>query len=158
MMRDMAKLPACGIYRTTQPLEDHVPVGRLVFFHNHGDPGPGIYLPSGWALNRAQWHDSGHTIPSPDWAHTLATLPTEGLYRVREVFTCCAKACRTYEPDLLVQLGYNADADPLLFLPEWTPSGLAIPEIGVPIDGGRLRCLAALRVVESEPSEGGSAH
>ena len=150
----MATLPACGIYRTTQPLEGHVPVGRLVFFHNHGDPGPGVYLPSGWTLNRAQWHDTGHTIPSREWASTLDALPAEGFYRVRETFTCCAKACRTYEPDLLVQLGYNAEAEPLLFLPEWTDSGFAIPEMGIPIDVDRLRCLAALRVVESEPHDG----
>lgn len=150
----MATLPPCGVYRTTAPLEGHVPAGKLVFFHNHGDPGPGVYLPSGWTLNQAQWHDTGHTIPSPEWAETLAALPAEGLYRVREAFTCCAKQCRTYEADLLVQLGYDAEAQPLLFLPEWTDVGLAIPEMGVPIDQDRLRCLAALKVVESEPVEG----
>jgi hypothetical protein len=150
----MAALPSCGIYRTTAAIEGHVPAGRLVFFHNHGDPGPGIYLPSGWALNRAQWHESGHTIPSPEWAATLVALPAEGLYRVRDAFTCCAKRCRTYEADLLVQLGYNAEAEPLLFLPEWTESGLAIPDLGVAIDVDRLQRLAPLRVVESEPREG----
>ena len=67
-------LPPCGLYRTTRAL-DHVPAGRLVFFHNHGDPGPGIYLPSGWVLNRARWHERGHTIPSPEWAASLAALP-----------------------------------------------------------------------------------
>jgi hypothetical protein len=154
MMAVMPALPSCGLYRTTAPLEGHVPVGRLVFFHNHGDPGPGIYLPSAWSLNRARWHETGHTIPSPEWADTLVALPAEGLYRVRDAFACCAKACRTYEPDLLVQLGYNAEAEPLLFLPEWTESGLAIPEMGVPIDVDRLQCLAPLRVVESEPLEG----
>lgn len=150
----MATLPPCGIYRTREPLEGHVPAGRLVFFHNHGDPGPGVYLPSGWSLNRARWSDTGHTIPSAEWAATLEPLADEGLYRVAETFTCCAKACRTYEPDLLVQLGYNAEAEPLLFLPEWTDAGLAIPEMGVPIDADRLRCLVALRVVEAEPLEG----
>jgi hypothetical protein len=150
----MATLPACGIFRTTVGLEEHVPAGRLVFFHNHGDPGPGVYLPSGWALNRAQWHESGHTIPSDEWAATLVALPAEGLYRVREAFTCCPKKCRTYEADLLVQLGYNAAAEPLLFLPEWTDSGLAIPEMGVQIDVDRLRSLAALRVVQAEPIAG----
>jgi hypothetical protein len=150
----MPALPACGVYRTTAPLEGHVAAGRLVFFHNHGDPGPGIYLPSGWALNRARWHDKGHTIPSPEWAGTLVALPAEGLYRVGDAFTCCAKRCRTYETDLLVQLGYNAEAEPLLFLPEWTESGLAIPEMGAPIDVDRLRCLVPLRVVESEPLDG----
>jgi hypothetical protein len=144
----MATLPACGLYRTTQALEGHVPAGRLVYFHNHGDPGPGIYLPSGWALNRARWHESGHTV-APEWAATLAALPAEGLYRVRETFTCCAKRCRTYEPELLVQLGYNGEAAPLLFVPEWTDAGLAIPEMGLPIDTDRLRALAALTVVET---------
>ena len=147
-------LPPCGLYRTTQPLEGHVPAGRLVYFHAHGDPGPGVYLPSGWQLNRAQWHETGHTIPAPEWAATLAPLPAEGLYRVREPFACCPKRCRTYERDLLVQLGYTAEAAPLLFLPEWTDSGLAIPEMGVPIDADRLACLAPLKVVEAEPLEG----
>ena len=154
----MATLPPCGVYRTTQPLEGHVPAGRLVFFHNHGNPGPGVYLPSGWALNRAQWHDTGHTIASEEWAATLVAMPTEGFYRVREGFTCCAKACRTYEPELLVQLGYNAEAAPLLFLPEWTDVGLAIPEMGVAIDDDRLRCLAALRVVDAAPVDDGATH
>ena len=154
MMHAVPSLPACGVYRTTQPLEGHVPAGRFVFFHNHGDPGPGVYLPSGWTLNHAQWNDTGHTIPSPEWATSLVPLPAEGLYRVCETFSCCAKQCRTYEPDLLVQLGYNAEAEPLLFVPEWTDSGLAIPELGVPIDADRLRCLAALHVVEAEPAEG----
>jgi hypothetical protein len=144
----MATLPACGLYRTTQALEGHVPAGRLVYFHNHGDPGPGIYLPSGWALNRARWHENGHTV-TPEWAATLGALPAEGLYRVRETFTCCAKRCRTYEPELLVQLGYNGEAAPLLFVPEWTEAGLAIPEMGLPIDTDRLRALAALTVVEA---------
>jgi len=152
MMRSMA-LPPCGLYRTTLAL-DHVPAGRLIFFHNHGNPGPGIYLPSGWALNRAQWHEHGHTIPSPEWAESLAALPAEGLYRVREAFACCDKRCRTYEPELLVQLGYNAEAEALLFLPEWTPSGLAIAELGTRIDAERLASLARLTVAVGEKTAG----
>jgi hypothetical protein len=148
-------LPPCGLYRTTLAL-DHIPAGRLVFFHNHGDPGPGIYLPSGWVLNRARWHERGHTIPSPEWAASLAALAPEGLYRVREAFTCCAKQCRTYAPELLVQLGYNSEAQPLLFLPEWTPSGLAIPELGRAIDDDRVACLVRLTVAVGEPTHGSS--
>jgi hypothetical protein len=144
-----ASLPPCGLYRTTVPLGDHVPAGRLVYFHNHGEPGPGIYLPSGWAANRARWHPNGHTIPSPEWVTTLERLPSEGLYRVREPFTCCEKRCRSFEVDLLVQLGYDAAAQALLFVPEWTAAGLAIPEIGFRLDADRLRRLAPLRVVEA---------
>jgi hypothetical protein len=131
-----------------------VPAGRLVFFHNHGEPGPGVYLPESWSLNRAQWHETGHTIPSEAWAATLVALPAEGFYRVVAPFACCEKRCREYEPDLLVQLGYDGEGEPLLFVPEWTDGGLAIPEMGVAIDFDRLRSLAALRVVDAEPQDG----
>jgi hypothetical protein len=146
----MATLPPCGLYRTGLALGDEVPAGCLVYFHNHGDPGPGVYLPSGWSANRARWHEHGHTIPSPEWAATLEALPAEGLYRVREEFACCERRCRVYEPDLLVQLGYDGEAQPILFVPEWTQAGLAIPETGTGIDADRLDRLAPLLVVEAE--------
>jgi hypothetical protein len=154
MLPAMPDLPPCGIYRTTQPLGEHVPAGRFVYFHRHGDPGPGVYLPSGWAANRARWHETGHTIPSPEWAASLAPLPREGLYRVREAFTCCEKRCRTFAAELLVQLGYDAAAQPLLFVPEWTSAGLAIPELGLRIDDDRLGRLALLQVPETEEKVG----
>jgi hypothetical protein len=157
MMRAaMADLPPCGIYRTTHALDEHVPAGRLVFFHNHGDPGPGVYLPTGWAANRASWSDDGHVIPSDDWAATLSPLLDEGFYRVTETFSCCEKRCRVFEPDLLVQLGYDTDAHPLLFVPEWTEAGLALPEIGLHIDEDQLARLAPLTVAEAddEPPSG----
>ena len=149
----MSDLPPCGVYRTTLPLGDHVPAEHLVYFHNHGKPGPGLYLPVGWTANRAQWDEHGHTIPSTEWATSLVPLPEEGLYRVREAFTCCDQRCRDYEADLLVQLGYDASAQPLLFVPEWTATGLAIPELGLPIDEDRLSRLAPLKVVESDDDD-----
>ena len=118
----MADLPPCGIYRTTQSLEG-VPAGRLVYFHNHGDPGPGIYLPERWANNRAQWQARGTTLPTAAWCANLAAIAAEGLYRVRQDFFCCPKQCRRYDAGLLVQLGYDGEARPLLFVPEWTEAG-----------------------------------
>jgi hypothetical protein len=152
----MADLPPCGIYRTTRALGDDVPAGRLVFFHNHGDPGAGVYLPAGWSANRALWAEDGHTVPSDDWATSLAPLPDEGFYRVVETFSCCEQRCRVFEPDLLVQLGYDADAHPLLFVPEWTEGGLALPDMGLQIDEDRLGRLAPLTVAEAdeEPPSG----
>jgi hypothetical protein len=149
----MAELPPCGLYRTTVALDDEVPAGRLVYFHSHGDPGPGVYLPKGWTANRAAWQEQGHTIPSAKWAATLHPLPAEGFYRVREPFACCPEQCRTYEADLLVQLGYDGDAEPLLFVPEWTPGGLALPETGIHIDAARLGCLSALHVDEGDDED-----
>ena len=35
----MSSLPPCGLYRTRRALGTSIPEGRLVYFHNHGDPG-----------------------------------------------------------------------------------------------------------------------
>lgn len=154
MMHPMSELPPCGLYRTGRPLGDQIPAGRLVFFHRHGDPGPGVYLPSGWTCNRARWHERGYTIPSTEWAQSLEPLPPEGLYRVVEAFACCEQRCQTFEPDMLVQLGYDAAAQPLLFVPVWTATGLAFPELGTAVDDDRLACLAPLTVADAEDDEG----
>jgi hypothetical protein len=156
MGRTMDELPPCGLYRTTRAIGDDVPAGRLVFFHNHGDPGPGVYLPSGWTANRVAWDEHGHTIPDDEWAASLEPLLDEGFYRVTETFSCCEERCRVYDPELLVQLGYDAEGHPLLFVPEWTEAGLALPEIGLHLDEDRLAKLAPLTVAEAddEPPSG----
>jgi hypothetical protein len=149
-MAEMARpLPPCGLYRTSVDVAG-VPAGRLVYFHNHGNPGPGIYPPSGWKANRAQFSPSGRTLDDPESAHTLEPLPAEGLYRVLERFHCCERHCREFTPELLVQLGYDGEANPILFVPEWLPEGLALPERGVRVDGDRLDKLAKL-VVAARP-------
>lgn len=139
------ELPVCGIYRTTAPIGP-VPAGRLVYFHNHGNPGPGIYLPEGWKNNRATFSQQGVTLPNPEAAKSLKPLLEEGLYRVGETFTCCEKRCRTYEPDTLVQLGYDGEARPILFVPEWGSDGLHFPERGQLVDDLRLTKLEFLLV------------
>lgn len=138
-------LPPCGLYRTTEPVAG-VPAGRLVYFHNHGDPGAGVYLPSGWSLNRASWHAQGHTLPSPEAARGLAPLPAEGLYAVKEPFFCCEKQCVRFEAHQLVQLGYDGEATPLLFVPEFSPRGLGFPERGTRLEPAALARLQPLRV------------
>ena len=149
----MSSLPPCGLYRTRRALGTTIAEGRLVYFHNHGDPGPGVYLPSGWSVNRARWHAQGTPIPDPRWAEHLEPLPAEGLYRVREGFTCCEKRCRTFEEELLVQLGYNGMAEPILFVPEWTAEGLRFPTTGSVVDRDKLQQLVPLKVAEAaEPS------
>jgi hypothetical protein len=154
----MLDLPPCGLYRTGSALGEHVPAGRLVYFHNHGDPGPGVYLPEAWALNRARFGARGVPIPAPAWAASLEPLPAEGLYRVREAFHCCEQRCRLFEPDLLVQLGYDGAAHAILFVPEWTDRGLAIPERGALVDDDRLAKLTPLRVAQSGPTSGPQGH
>jgi hypothetical protein len=141
----MSALPACGLYRTTRPLQE-LPAGRLVFFHNHGDPGPGVYLPERWELNQARWSPRGFTVGDPAWASTLAPLAPEGLYRVERPFACCDQQCQRFEVGQLVQLGYDAAATPLLFVPEWTRGALGFPERGTRLEAGRVEHLTPLKV------------
>ena len=146
----MSELPPCGLYRTTEAIGE-VPAGVLVYFHNHGDPGPGVYVPERWVANRAIWSPRGVTLPDR-WDHrALQSLPAEGFYRVRNAFHCCAKRCVEFKPDMLVQLGYNGAAKPLVFLPQIGGTGLTVPERGTPIDDAGLKHLVSLAV--SEPAQ-----
>ncbi|HJL14378.1 MAG TPA: hypothetical protein RMH99_01910 [Sandaracinaceae bacterium LLY-WYZ-13_1] len=142
---DAPDLPPCGIYRTRRAVGS-IPADRLVYFHNHGDPGPGLYLPSSWRGNRARFESRGHLLPEGSAADALAPLAREGFYRVLEPFHCCERRCRRFEPDSLVQLGYDAAARSILFVPEWVDGQLAIPERGTRVDPERLAALSPLRV------------
>jgi hypothetical protein len=141
----------CGLYRTTIAIEDSVPAGVLVFYHNHGDPGPGVYLPREWKNNRAIFQEEGITVPDEDYAETMEPLLPEGFYRVTEPFHCCEERCQHFEADLLVQLGYNGDAEPILFLPEMIEGALALPATGTIVDDWKLAKLKPLKVPRGEP-------
>lgn len=140
-------LPPCGLYRTTHAVAG-IPAGRLVYFHNHGDPGAGLYLPESWNLNRAKWAPQGFTLPDEASAGFLAPLPPEGLYAVKEPFYCCEKQCVRYEANQLVQLGYDGAATPILFVPEFTAKGLGFPERGNALAHAALAKLTLLRVAQ----------
>ena len=140
-------LPPCGLYRTVLAIGD-VSAGRLVYFHNHGDPGPGLYLPERWTANRAHFSPKGTVLPIMFDPSALVALPAEGFYRVAEAFFCCEKRCVRFEPDAFVQLGYNGAGRALLFIPELSEGAIAIPERGTPIDDAALAHLVALRVTE----------
>jgi hypothetical protein len=104
----MSELPPCGLYKTKRPLADKVPAGRLVFFHNHGDPGAGVYLPeSGTSTGPGSQGRLPH--PFAGVGQDLEPLPAEGFYRVREPFYCCDKRCRLFEAESFVQLGYDGE-------------------------------------------------
>lgn len=143
------KLPPCGVYRTTATVGS-IPAGRLVYFHNHGNPGPGVYLPKSWRYNRAEFESQGHTLDDPSHAEHLEALPPEGFYRVVEPFHCCEKECRHFEADSLLQLGYNAEAEPILFVPELVDSMLAVPAKGWKTRATTIRSLRQLRIPVSK--------
>ena len=151
------ELPACGLYRTTVAIGE-VPEDRLVYFHNHGDPGPGIYLPEGWEANRAKFSSRGQTLPDPSSVSELMPLTAEGFYRVKQAFHCCEKKCREFAPEMLVQLGYNGDGRGILFVPRWTGDGFEVPERGTAIDDDRFEHLRRLQVPEAREERPSAVH
>jgi hypothetical protein len=143
------KLPPCGIFRTLRAIKT-IEAGRLVYFHNHGDPGPGLYLPESWTHNRARFSSNGMTVPDDFDPSALLALRPEGFYRVTAAFYCCDKQCTKFEPDALVQLGYNGAASALVFFPQLGGAGLHLPNRGSSVDDKQLKHLAALKVSESK--------
>jgi hypothetical protein len=148
------ELPPCGLYRTTKPIGS-IEAGRLVYFHNPGDPGPGVYLPDGWNTNRARFSPNGTVIPAGFDYKSLQALPPEGFYRVKAAFHCCEKQCMKFEPDAFVQLGYNGNAKPLVFVPELGPGSINVPERGTAVDDSTLKNLELLKVAERQGGGGG---
>jgi hypothetical protein len=148
-----AELPPCGIYRTTANV-GAIEAGRLVYFHNHGDPGPGLYLPESWAANRAKFSERGNTVPSDFDPKALFALPSEGFYRVTKEFYCCEKKCTKFETDGFVQLGFNGNGKALVFVPLLNGGGIAIPDRGSVVDDVMLKHLQPLRLAEGKPTGG----
>ena len=136
----------CGLYRTTVATLDGIQPDRLVYYHNHGDPGPGVYYPDRWVNNRAVFSDRGHMIPSPDYASSLQALHDEGFYKVEASFHCCDKNCREFKIGELVQLGYDGSASPILFSPGYRGERFELPETGTPVRLDRLNHLEPLRI------------
>lgn len=145
MSDDGDELPPCGLYRTTARLGD-VPAGSLVFFHNHGDPDPGVFLPAGSTARLTTFRAEGIPLPGPRWARTLDPLLPEGYYRAREAFVCCERGCRTFAAEQLIVLAYTVDARPVLYSPEIVDNALVLPEQGNVVDRAKLSKLARLEV------------
>jgi hypothetical protein len=143
------QLPPCGLYRTLASLGS-IPAGKLVYFHNHGDPGPGLYLPAGWKHNRVEMQERGVTLSDPALLQHLEPLPPEGLYRVLSPFYCCERMCKQFEAELLIELGYNAEGQAIVFVPELVDGMLAIPTSGNAIDRTHLSKLKQLKVTTAQ--------
>ena len=139
-----AELPPCGLYRTVKPF-GNVESGRLVYFHNHGNPGAGVYFPEKWHSNRAEFSPNGVPVPEDFDPRSLRALPAEGFYRVAKAFFCCEKKCVQFEPEAFVQLGYNGAGRALLFVPELGGGSITVPERGTMIDDPVLVHLVHLK-------------
>lgn len=141
------ELPPCGLYRTVKPIGE-IEAGRLVYFHNHGNPGPGFYFPERWSHNRAHFAQNGVTAPANFDPRALRPLPAEGFYRVKAAFFCCDKQCMKFEPDAFVQLGYNGAGKALVFIPEFAGGVISVPERGTFVEDEALVNLVQLKLTE----------
>lgn len=142
-------LPPCGLYRTVKQIGGIEP-DRLVYFHNHGNPGPGLYFPEKWNSNRAVFQANGTTVPDDFDPKSLRPLPPEGFYRVTKAFHCCEKKCTQFEPEALLQLGYNGNGRGILFAPEYSNGAIRVPERGSIIDDEAFKSLVGLKLAEVE--------
>ena len=149
----MSELPPCGLYRTVKPVAG-IDAGRLVYFHNHGNPGPGLYPPEAWNSNRARFSENGATVPADFDPRALKPLPAEGFYRVKSQFYCCEKKCMQFEPDQLVQLGYNGAGKAIVFIPEIGGNGITVPDRGTFVDDNVLGNMVQLKLPESKQDPG----
>ena len=153
----MKDLPTCGIYRTSQPIGE-VPAEQLIYFHNHGDPGPGIYLPDHWKNNQVQFSQRGITLEDTVLAHTLEPIMGQGFYRVGREFYCCAKNCVHFQINQLVQLGYDGKANPILFFPFWKKAELCFPEKGTRIEPENFQFLELMQIPSDMKDDAGMLH
>ena len=128
-------LPDCGLYRTTIPHPEQpnkVPSGRLVYFHNHSHAGkPMVLLPQSNAANTWTFAESGYLISKEAWVRSLQPVKAEGFYTTAEPFH--TKTGLRVPPGQIVQLGYNRNAEPLVFFPrrDRDSNSLVFPSSGM---------------------------
>ncbi len=127
------KLPACGLYRTTEPLpgkEQWVRENLLVYFHNHSQQGPPlILLPASNNQNRWSFHEKGYLIRDAHYISVLQPLKPEGLYVLSQPIYLSRDE---FIPEqTLVQLGYTRSADPILFLAKFAENNITFPASGL---------------------------
>lgn len=130
-------LPSCGLYRTTAALpekERSIAAGLLVYFHNHSRDGwPIVLLPEHNELNRWSFHERGFLVRDAGWVSTLEPLKPEGFYRLTEHFHLGSE--HVVNKNAVAQLGYNREAQPILFFPRpgEGENALYFPERGTKI-------------------------
>ena len=106
------------------------------------------------SANRAKWSERGTTVPSDFDPKVLHALKPEGFYRVTKAFFCCEKKCTQFETDSFVQLGYNGNATPLVFMPQVAANGISLPDRGSVVDEKTLSNLQPLKLAAAQGTEG----
>lgn len=159
MVKPKSLLPDCGLFRTSKPLPEHeaeVPAGILVYFHNHSDSGlPVVVVPEHNVHNRWHFHGAGIPFRGLSWADSLVKLPAEGFYMLRRALTFEGGE---WAKSALVQLGYNRNADPILFIAQvraqLQENDLFFGDNGVGVPREQLSILEPLQVFSEPPPAG----
>lgn len=127
----------CGFYVTTKAVqvgETQIEKEQLLNFHNHSDQGfPVLLFPTQnthnkWAFDHPLYLEDIDTVMK-----NLLPLRAEGLYRLTEHVHLTEK--EIINKNALVQLGYSARGEPILFYPEEIPWGNAV---SFPVKGQKI--------------------
>ena len=127
----------CGLYRATKPIpagSDTIAPPRLVYYHNHSQQDSSmVLLPDVNEENRWSFKEKGFLISDAGFIEGLEPLKAQGLYRMREHFH--PNDDQVVNANALVQLGYDAQGDPILFFPKGVEgeNALAFPSSGMKI-------------------------
>lgn len=141
-------LPPCGLHKATQPIEigeTRIEKDQLLSFHNHSDKGdPVLIFPSYNTHNRWVFEQPVYLKDVSTVMKSLIRLKPEGLYRLQESFRASDK--EVVNKNSLVQLGYTAKAEPIIFYPQTVDWGNAIsfPSQGQKISGSIYKLLELL--------------
>jgi len=114
----MLDLPANGLYRTTTAMpgnEDAFPANVLVYIGEKAGQ-KFVVRPGQNKNNRWFWGEPTTALRSPTWSRTLKKLPSEGFYTLPEELTFDGGG--RWLKNALVQLGYNAEGQGILFVGE----------------------------------------
>lgn len=114
----MLDLPANGLYRTTTAMpgqEDTFPAKVLVYVGEKAGQ-KFVVRPGQNRNNRWFWGDPTTPLRSPTWSRTLKKLPSEGFYTLPEELAFDGGG--RWLKNAVVQLGYNAEGQGILFVGE----------------------------------------
>jgi hypothetical protein len=135
-----SELPPCGLYRAGIALSGHetqVPAGLLIYFHNHSEQGPPlVLLPQSNSNNRWTFTDKGYLVEDPAFVAALVARRPQGFYVVGRHIHIGRE--EIIPERTLVQLGYNRDADPIVFVGRFEGNSIVFPERGYRFTDDRL--------------------
>ncbi len=120
----MLELPEPGLYRTTQPypgFENQFPADVLIFVGRAQDGSTFVVRPRENRRNRWFWGEPTTPLRSPTWGATLKKLPREGFYILPETIT--TEGGGRWVTNAIVELGYNAKGQGIVFVAEWDEGG-----------------------------------